>query len=397
MRTQHRPIVAYLFLTYGSPLHEQALSGFVDRPESRVYIHPKDPSAVSTRFVPCIVDDRIEETSWGDISIVNATLVLLAAALRDPATQWFVLLSEDVFPLVSPAEFDALLSRQPLSWFETRSRAWTAGNEKVSQWWIMNRTDAETVVRSAHMFQSIFVRSMRHAKKTGDLSAPDERFFLACLRHADPSYRYYDHVSSRASWLRCTVQKSPASFLQLTEAEAKYAQRLEAPFLRKTLAGFRAAPLPTRGRTLVITYYGTETRPEHVAGLIPLVDRGAVAIIALSAVPVRDMPHVLVSRCLSVHQIIWRFFAESADNLVVGHGPSWDRIIVLSETFTASDLEECVVADTTRIPIDRKKRTWTCDLPFTPLYLPLFDRHHRPAYLFSNIKDRFRVDDPVIA
>lgn len=398
------PIVAYLFLTHGSLLHEQPLSGFLDRAESRVYLHPKNPSDVAARHRAHIIPNRVDETSWGDISIVDATLALLDAALAaDPATQWFVLLSQDVYPMVSPAAFDAMLARQPLSWFETRpptSRDPAApprAPPRTSQWWILNRADAETVVRSARAFRPIFLRGMRHAKKAGDLSAPDERFFLACLRHADPNFRFYDHVSTRASWLRCVVQKSPAHFLRLTEAEAKYVRHLDAPFLRKTLAGFDPVPVPTRGRTLVVVYFGTETRPEHVAGLFPLVDRGDVSLIALSTIPVSEMPHALVSRCLSIHLIIWRFFAESADNLVVGHGPSWDRVIVLSETFTASDLAECEVTDTALAPIDRRRRTWTCDLPFTPLYLPLRDRDRRPAYLFSNTKNRFRVGDRALS
>lgn len=64
-------------------------------------------------MVRCSSHKRCPQARWGSFNLVEASRTLLAAALRDPLNQRFVLLSESCVPLYSPqVVYMQLLSEQ---------------------------------------------------------------------------------------------------------------------------------------------------------------------------------------------------------------------------------------------------------------------------------------------
>ena len=98
--------VAFLFLVGSSMATEPLWRVFFSAPGARdrssIFVHPPRSFRFPPThfFAPHVVapDDRFD-VKWGSLAMVHAELVLLAYALRDPANQRFVLLSETDVPL----------------------------------------------------------------------------------------------------------------------------------------------------------------------------------------------------------------------------------------------------------------------------------------------------------
>ena len=106
--------IAFCFLTYRSIVHGDAWAPYIQ--SSNIYIHPKMKEEVSATYRPYIIPTLIE-TEWNNNSIVRATILLLKEAMKKTTNQWFVLCSEDSFPLLSFSTFAKYLSEQTLSIF----------------------------------------------------------------------------------------------------------------------------------------------------------------------------------------------------------------------------------------------------------------------------------------
>ena len=106
--------VALLFLTYGNILHRNHPTMKKYLENCRVFIHPKHVSEIEPDFQQNVISPQIP-TQWGDASIVIASLSLLSTAFRDTNIQWFVLCSEDMFPLRDYNEFQSFLDGQEFS------------------------------------------------------------------------------------------------------------------------------------------------------------------------------------------------------------------------------------------------------------------------------------------
>lgn len=379
--------VSFLFLTYGAITHEKEMRRLTKH--HNVYIHPKFPKLVQPSFRENIISELVTDTEWGSIRLVDATVNLLRAALEaDPASQWFVLLSQDVYPVVTEPELLAYLSKQYLSIFQVRGTPGSSTN-KASQWWIMNRVDAMLVVKKHEQFRPIFLSEKRRSEE----GAPDELYFLACLRRARDiphgrDYQFTNRMSVYSQWLSHTVQKSPATFRRLTLPDYKYLRNSGALFLRKTMDTYDPLPLPVHARVLVVVYVGTKSRQEY-GRLCRLVDSGKIDVMVLSAIPVHQVNTELLKRCLCVHSIIWKFYVESMMELTVSQSTYWERIVFLSESYRSDDLEVCRIVDTELGPVEKRGLEFKYPLAFEPLYVHVFDRAKHPAYVFSNIIGQF--------
>lgn len=377
--------ISFLCLTYGAITHEKEMCQLTKR--HHVYIHPKFPKLVQSTFRENIISDLVTDTEWGSIRLVDATVNLLRAALEaDPASQWFVLLSQDVYPVVTEQELLAYLSKQYLSIFQVCGTS----TNKASQWWIMNRVDAMLVVNKHEQFRPVFLSEKRRSED----GAPDELYFLSCLRHTrdvphgKEDYQFTNRMSVYSRWLSHTIQKSPATFRRLTLSDYNYLRNLGVLFLRKTMDMYEPLPLPVHARVLVVVYVGTKSRQEY-GSLCRLVDSGKVDVMVLSAIPVPQVNVELLKRCLCVHSIIWKFYAESVMDLTVSQSTYWERIMFLSETYSSDDLETCRFVGTELSPVGKKGLEIKYPLAFEPLYVHVFDRAKRPAYVFSNTVGRF--------
>lgn len=188
------PKVAFLFLTRGD-LHQEAVwTDYLNvaNGSTRVHAHTKDLETLAEESL--LFDRQVSErfeTSWGGISLVQATLSLLREALEDSDTTHFVLVSESCVP-VRP--FDALRTSLRMDhrsrmrvrpWYEVRRRDVLKAQRLENipgirkeiahfqdQWMCLNREDALLVVENdrTRAFENVF--------------APDEAYFASVLAAA---------------------------------------------------------------------------------------------------------------------------------------------------------------------------------------------------------------------
>ncbi len=187
-----------------------------------------------------LISERVE-TEWGKVSLVQASLALLKAALQDADNQWFVLLSDSCAP-IKPFRY---LQRE-LKW-DGRSRLYWETYGEVAQrhrikaqraealhsvrpmyvrfhpqWWLLNRDAAEAVCEDdfTEHFQDVF--------------AADEMYFGTALRMK--GYPLDETVARRditkVDWSH-DLGAHPATFKKLTRAQAAEFALSDCFFARK--------------------------------------------------------------------------------------------------------------------------------------------------------------------
>jgi hypothetical protein len=137
--------IAMLFLTYENILHREnpILREYLDN--TNVYIHPKDKTKITAEFEKNVIPFQVE-TSWGADTIVISTLLLLQESYKNTHNKWFVLCSEDVFPVRTYEDFSKYLEKCKKSLFNemTKDNRITDMNIiKTSQWWALTRKDVK--------------------------------------------------------------------------------------------------------------------------------------------------------------------------------------------------------------------------------------------------------------
>ena len=110
--------VAYLVAAHDNPAHLQRLIGALSSPSSKCFVHIDRKSDIEkfhglrAHDVHITADRR--SVYWADFSPIEATLVLLRAAMADPRRfDRFVLLSGADYPLRSAAAIERFFARNP--------------------------------------------------------------------------------------------------------------------------------------------------------------------------------------------------------------------------------------------------------------------------------------------
>ena len=93
--------IAFLFLTRKNPNHCELWQEFLSNHhgEYSLYTHAKHPQLVDNTLWQRTLIPEYFSTSWGGLSLVQATLALLTNALRDPLNVRFALVSESCIPI----------------------------------------------------------------------------------------------------------------------------------------------------------------------------------------------------------------------------------------------------------------------------------------------------------
>jgi hypothetical protein len=178
--------IALCFLTYGNLSQPRVWSKFINS-NYNMYIHNKNE--VTGIFKKYCIND-IVETTWGEISLIKATLNLFKEAYKNDANEYFVLLSDKCVPLYSAdetynritelrhniieEEFVSIFRLDELNHRFKRMKDKqflnTNNFSRQSQWCLLNR---ETV--------KFFIEN-DYTDKFGDkFFAPDEHYFISLL------------------------------------------------------------------------------------------------------------------------------------------------------------------------------------------------------------------------
>ena len=182
--------IALLFLTYDNIYFQNIYNDYFDK--CNVYIHPKEPKKIIEQNRKYIISNVVS-TEWGKGGIVNATIELLKESYKNENNQWFILLSQDAFPLFSATQLTDFLDSKKKSMFSvvnTKTEKFKAslnGRDvplyKSSQWWCINRKDVGLILENYEKFK--FVGKVQEG-------AHDEYYFLTLLRGINTKYEFVD-------------------------------------------------------------------------------------------------------------------------------------------------------------------------------------------------------------
>jgi hypothetical protein len=117
--------IAYLILAHDDPIHLRRLIKRLDGDGTVFHVHVDAKSdievfrSVTADIASVSFCENRAKVTWGAFSVVEATLLLLEAALAQPdqALSRFVLLSGSDYPIASNAEIEAFFCRSPKKQF----------------------------------------------------------------------------------------------------------------------------------------------------------------------------------------------------------------------------------------------------------------------------------------
>ena len=316
---------AFLFLTYDNFTHPEIIWNFSKT--ENIYIHPKYPDRVIPKFRPFIIDSLIE-TKWGELSIVDATINLLRESYSVEENIWFMLLSEDSYPLHS---FDT---------FRTKFKKSSSGDKsffhlintngdltKTSQWWILHRNDVKTIIENDSEYRKIISIS-----KKSDGSY-DEFYFLSLLRWINPNHQFIDKKVMYDDFQKGTIQRSPKIFNKFIKYDENETKINDSFFIRKVTPEFTLKTHNTKS-DLIVIYIGTETKQENLRNNI---SKTNVDIIILSSIKVELINPEIIRKSVCVIQIIYKFHLETILSLNLGNYlNAWNSILFTTENYDIS-------------------------------------------------------------
>jgi hypothetical protein len=231
------PRLAHLFLVRGNLNHEQIWKDFLRGNEDRhtIYVHPKWPDQVTAEWIRERIIAHRCETEYASISLVEAELHLLQAALQDEQNQFFLLHSESCVPIRA---FDVVyrrileLGQSWLSYHQANMERYERINQqavrrvdfhKASQFFCLSRPHAQFIV------DHDMLADWRHCV------IPDEHYIPTLLAMhgrlnecAQRSLTYADWASGRqeGGW-------GPATFHQLLPSDVNMLHKTDCLFARK--------------------------------------------------------------------------------------------------------------------------------------------------------------------
>ena len=148
------PKLAFLFLTINTVFHEPVWIDFFTQHEDQysLYVHPKHPVPENSFFKPFELSETVP-TSW--LNTMEAQIALLKEALKDPANEKFIFLSESTIPLQSfEFVYNSLMSHPCSQFYYCKNRRANRSFPpypssklyKNSQWIVLSRAHAELMV-----------------------------------------------------------------------------------------------------------------------------------------------------------------------------------------------------------------------------------------------------------
>ena len=304
--------VAFLCLTYRGILHEKTKRWLKGRP---VYLNTKEPISNSSYTVLSV------PTEWGKRSIVDATLELLRTAY-EKQHEWYMLLSHDVYPLVS---YETLVQQ-----LGTKSMFFGMGQNKIgtewktSQWWCLSKQDVGAIL-NRHLEYDAYLQTCPYPS----MAASDELYFLSCLKFLHPAYTYTEKKTIYVDWLTQGTQKHPVTYGALLEGDL---ERMKGSFfLRKITPQFSTVVHKPKSR-LVIKLFGDKSDP-LVKEVPPTSDLILVSM-------VRDIPEATLNRSLRVYHTFFSN-AETTIREVLDRLPThlWKSVFVMPEKAAARSIQ----------------------------------------------------------
>lgn len=206
-----------------------------------ILAHAKHPSRVTDPIIKNALIKKYIETEWGHSSITLVMITLAFYALQQGADR-LIYLSETCVPLQPYDHICNFLKSSKNSWFmpleippsqlKIRYNGLTSPKyikpeqlKKTSQWCILNRSDAQIVVRTAKHHFPNYIR----------FKVPDEHYIFTVLyNHYKGKYRFNTGLTTLVDWSRPSNNyKHPHTFVQITAEDLKILRDTNSLFGRR--------------------------------------------------------------------------------------------------------------------------------------------------------------------
>jgi hypothetical protein len=309
--------ICLLFLTYSNIIHINQLSDYFENCD--IYIHAKNPKEVNNNLQKYLIPTM--ETKWADKSIIIATLELLKQSFKNKKNKWFILCSQDIFPLLKYNECYNYLYNQKYSIFDVIDNT----KNKTSQFWALNREDVSNILSNKSKWDAIFDKVPRKA-------AFDELFFLPLLKQIKPNYKYTDTKFCYVKWFDGFISKHPTVFNCLLKQDSDTITSNHSCFIRKTYPTFKNTICPQKPLTILITF-GTESITNYEQFIIDFKDISNIFILSLLD---NVSNKLLTDNCSQTFFVVWND-VDNAINVIKRQFTG--DIIITTEQFDLNNLK----------------------------------------------------------
>jgi hypothetical protein len=341
--------IALLFLTYENILHRNnpVLQKYLDN--ANVYIHPKHSAKITDKYAENIIPIRVE-TDWGKDNIVIATLLLLQEAFSNPDNKWFVLCSEDVFPIKTYEDFSDYLGKLTKSLFSTMNGSGlSSGIFKSQQWWALTRTDVELLLNTLNILNYpgkdglSFIAHVRQQSLFKDIqksipkkAAMDELFFLSAFKKISSAYVFTDAPICYTKWFDW-ISKHPTIFNQLLPSDKSAIDDNSCMFVRKTFPTFTNTVITPKPHGVIIVI-GTKNKgiSDYKPFLSKYKDLCDIYLLVMID-GVSEISSDIKESCVQCYSVVWNQMDDAISKLKNTMSLNYKNVVVIPEEITTVD------------------------------------------------------------
>ena len=252
--------IAFIFLTIGEIKQYKIWDLFFKSAYNyNIYVHPKYPDQIKSFFKKYIIKKQVQ-TSWGHVSLVNATNLLIKEAINDENNKKIILVSDSCIPIKTYDFIYNAVFEDNKSWFNYYSPNILEGSTTHlnriksldpyiknhayihEQWMILDRQHANILNNNTH-YISYFIK---------DNLFPDEMYFITLLHLLNPNiknelkfkktsrlnYLKHDYITF-AKWYdsktKLLYMYHPYEFNKMCKEDVELLKNSKALFARKFL------------------------------------------------------------------------------------------------------------------------------------------------------------------
>lgn len=266
------------------------------------------------------------ETEWCKYSLVSATLNLLKESYKNKDNEWFILLSQDSFPLYDynqfKINFNKIHNNKSIFNYKSKININDKTYYKTSQWWCLKRSDVKIILDNEENNYKYF--------KDLKINCPDEYYFLSVIKWYDNNNHYTNKSIMYDSWLTNTIQKSPLIFNYILENDQLNIIKKHSLFIRKVTDNFNLKIYKPK-KKLYIIFIGTKTKQN-----VPENDNfDIILIVASKDIKIDEQ---LVKRSIYIYNIIYKFYYETILSICNEKFiNNWEIVIFTTEEFNLNN------------------------------------------------------------
>lgn len=300
--------IGLMFLTYSNPIHTDIFSekNYLNNDDCKIVIHPKYTDKLNDIWKKYI-STRTIDFSWKDSNTIKAILYMIRDCYDDGCEK-FCLCSEDSYPLVDFNSLENDSKDIPLSMFSPPE---SLRSLKTSPWFMINRIDAENILKSDDENDNLFNDIISEIKS--DASSIDY-FFLTLLNKLIENYQYTKKFVHYVEWFPNVKSNDPIIFNKLLPKNKSLIESNNSYFIRKTLPTFTTNIFKPKSKALILTI-DNKTNSFDYDNLLSKIEDTHDLYIFLLTDDINNIDELLRNNCIQIFPITWEYVENGYKNL----------------------------------------------------------------------------------